>query len=152
MSPLVITALVPALPVLLILGCSQPHQSNLGSTLPVSASPSKSVDGSAIGTWQWITVDGDPAPFEFYVRLYSDGNAATWPTPFGEPTRGAYSLENGRFLIGDGGPSCAIEIRGDTMTLVTDDNNKLVYRRLMADLEPGTLRDGPDPFQEPPNE
>jgi len=81
------------------------------------------------------------------VRYYADGTAATWPAPEGWSTttngvsHGRYHLE-GEFLVletgaGKDDPKSRMTITGDEMVLITDESNRLVYRRVVPDLEPG---------------
>ena len=83
----------------------------------------------------------------FHVRYYTDGTAATWPAPAGWPTttngvsRGRYHLE-GEFLVietgsGKDDPRSRMTIKGDEMVLINVESNRLVYRRVVPDLEPG---------------
>jgi len=83
----------------------------------------------------------------FHIRYYADGTAATWPAPAGWRTttngvsRGRYHLV-GEFLVvetgtGKNDPKARMIITGDEMVLTNDESNRLVYRRVVPDLEPG---------------
>jgi hypothetical protein len=122
--------------VLLVAGCtSQP------------ASKPSSGQSGIVGTWRWIRVDDRAAPQRFHVRYYADGRAATWPAPAGWSTttngvsHGRYHLE-GEFLVletgrGKDDPKTRMTITGDEMLLIAGESNRLVYRRVVPDLEPG---------------
>jgi hypothetical protein len=124
-------------PILLAVGCAPTP----------SASASKST--SIVGTWRWIRVDQQPVKEQFYVRYCSNGTAATWPAPEGWSTTngvsyGRYHLE-GEFLVLETGedkdnPKAHIQIKGDEMVMFNDESNRLVYHRVVPDLEAGKLQ------------
>src|SRR5260370_34520968 len=117
-----------------------------GCTRSASTTPSAK-QSSPVGTWRWIRVDQQPVKEPFYVRYYLDGTAATWPAPEGWPattngvSRGRYHLE-GEFLVletgsGKDDPKTHMDIRNAEMVLVTVESNRLIYHRVVPDLEPG---------------
>lgn len=121
---------------LLTSNCAPPPQAN-------SSSPHSGV----VGTWKWISIDDRKVPEQFHVRYYTDGTAATWPAPEGWSTttngvsHGRYHLD-GEYLVletgrGKDDPKTKLEIRGDRMILVTDESIRLIYRRIVPDIEPG---------------
>ena len=133
------STVILALMALSLVGCAQ-----TSTTTTTTAQP------SLVGTWRWISVDGRPMEGPFYVRYYSNGAAATWPAPKGWPTTtngvsyGRYHLE-GEFLLletgaGKDDPKAHMEIRGDEMTLMNNESNRLVYRRVVPELAPGKTR------------
>ncbi|HEV7927651.1 MAG TPA: lipocalin family protein [Verrucomicrobiae bacterium] len=105
-----------------------------------------------VGTWQWVRVDRHKVTEPFFVRYYTNGTAATWPAPAGWSTttngvsQGRYHLD-GDFLIietgeGTNDPKSRIEMKGDELILVTtgdesDVGHRLIYRRVVPDLQPG---------------
>jgi len=115
---------------------------------------------SIVGTWQWVRVDQRAIKEPFFVRYYADGAAATWPAPAGWSTstngvsRGGYHLV-GEFLVietgaGTNDPKTKIEIKGDEMTLISDESIRLIYHRVVPGLEPGKFLPG-HPGHGPPH-
>ena len=106
---------------------------------------------SIVGTWQWVRVDQQAVKEPFFVRYYADGKAATWPAPNGWSTtngvsHGGYHLD-GNFLVietgeGTNDPKSQIQIRGNEMTLINDESNRLIYHRVVPDLQPGKFLPG----------
>jgi len=107
---------------------------------------------SIVGTWQWVRVDQQVIKEPFFVRYYTNGTAATWPAPAGWSTttngvsRGGYHID-GDFLVietgaGTNDPKAKIEIRGDEMTLISDESPRLIYHRVIPDLSPGKFPPG----------
>ena len=116
-----------------------------------AAGSRSSSNASVVGTWQWAAVDQQPVKEPFFIRYYPDGKAATWPAPAGWSTTngvsyGGYHL-SGRFLVietgaGTNDPKTQIHIKGNEMILINDESNRLTYRRVVPDLQPGKLPPG----------
>lgn len=117
-----------------------------------SSRPSAKTSSSVVGTWQWVRVDQQAIKEPFFVRYYPDGRAATWPAPAGWGTTtngvsyGGYHLA-GAFLVietgaGTNDPKTQVKIKGNEMILISDESNRLIYRRIVPDLEPGKLLPG----------
>jgi len=114
---------------------------------------------SIVGTWQWVRVDQQAIPYPFFMRFYSNGTAATWPALDGFSTtngvsRGGYHFE-GVYLVTETGagtndPKSKVEIKGDEMTMIGDETNRLIYHRIVPDLEPGKFLPG-RPSHGPPD-
>jgi hypothetical protein len=106
-----------------------------------------------VGTWKWISMDQEIVKSPFYIRYYPDGAAATWPAPRGWSdtngvSRGRYHLE-GQFLVletgqGKDDPRTRMKVTGDELVLVSNESNRLVYHRVVPDLEPGGLGFAPE--------
>jgi hypothetical protein len=130
-SPSYIFALIA----LLLAGCA--------SSASTKSSPKQS---GLIGTWRWIRVDQQRVTQPFHMRFYPDGTAVTWPAPEGYSTakgvsHGRYHLE-GDFLVietgeGQSNPKAHMEIEGDEMVLINEESHRLIYHRVVPDLEPG---------------
>ena len=118
-----------------------------------------------VGTWQWVRVDTQAVTEPFFVRYYPNGTAATWPAPAGWGTttngisHGGYHLDGELLVIetgaGTNDPKSKIEIKGDEFILVTaadesDVGHRLIYHRVIPDLEPGKFLPG-HPSHGPPD-
>jgi hypothetical protein len=111
-----------------------------------TSTKSSTTQSGPVGTWRWVSVDKQRVQEPFHIRLYADGTSASWPAPEGWSTtngisHGRYHLD-GEFLVIETGeakydPKTHMEIRGDEMILINDESNRLVYRRVVPDLEPG---------------
>jgi hypothetical protein len=104
-----------------------------------------------IGTWRWVSIDDRRIDQPFYARYYPNGKAATWPAPRSWSdskgvSRGRYTVTNGTLVLktdrGQDDPKTRIQIRGSGMTLTTDENHRLGYRRVVPNIEPGRLETG----------
>jgi hypothetical protein len=124
----------------------------LAGCAPSATSPATQPSSSIVGTWQWVRVDQQAVNEPFYVRYYPDGTACTWPAPSGWTTttngvsHGRYHL-TGEFLVietgaGTNDPKTHVEIKSNEMTLISDESNRLLYHRVVPDLEPGKLQPG----------
>ena len=134
------SSIILALAAVVLAGCA--------ASSTTSSTPSSSI----VGTWQWVRVDQQAIKEPFYVRYYPDGRAATWPAPAGWSTTtngvsyGGYHLA-GEFLVietgaGTNDPKTQIKIRGNEMTLINDESNRLIYHRIVSDLQPGKFLPG----------
>jgi hypothetical protein len=117
-----------------------------------------------VGTWQWVRVDQQAITYPFFMRFYSNGIAATWPAPDGFSTtngvsRGGYHFDGALLVIetgaGKNDPKTQVEIKGDEMTMVcaadeSDVSHRLIYHRVVPDLEPGKFLPG-HPSHGPPD-
>lgn len=101
-----------------------------------------------VGTWRWVQVDRQPIEHPFYIRYYVDGTALTWPAPAGWSTtngvsHGRYHLHKKLLIVetgaGKADPKSVMEIRGSELVLVNEESNRLIYRRVIPDLEPGKV-------------
>jgi hypothetical protein len=116
-------------------------------TVPPLLADSGTDRSALIGTWQFVSVDGTPVKQPFFMRLYADGSAATWPAPADWPTtvkgvsRGKYTLRGNMFMIETGqgadNPAVRLQLKGDEMNLFNEDGDHLIYRRVTPALEPG---------------
>jgi len=123
-------------------------------------SPTNSAPKAIVGTWQWVRVDRQVIPYPFFMRFYSDGTSASWPAPEGFSTtngisHGGYHFERGYLVIetsvDKSGPKAKVEISGDELTMVScGETNRLVYHRIIPDLEPGKFLPG-HPSHGPPD-
>jgi hypothetical protein len=129
------------------------------ATLASFGQGSTNISNSIIGTWQWVRLDQQAVPNPFFMRFYTNGTAATWPAPGGFSTtngvsRGGYHFEGALLVIetgaGKNDPKCKVEIRGDEMTVIGDETNRLSYHRIVPDLEPGKFLPG-HPSHGPPD-
>ena len=112
---------------------------------------STNVPVSIIGTWQWVRVDQQAVPNPFFMRFYTNGTAVTWPAPDGFSTtngvsHGGYHFDGALLVIetgaGKNDPKSKVEIKGDEMTMIGDETNRLIYHRVVPDLQPGKFLPG----------
>jgi hypothetical protein len=99
-----------------------------------------------VGTWRFYSVNGHRWPQPFYVRIYANGKAATWPAPKDWNSETVHGVSHGGFLVKGGYLIWAgadirakIAVKGDKFFLETEDGDHLVYRRVIPDLEPGKI-------------
>jgi hypothetical protein len=106
---------------------------------------------SIVGTWQLVRVDQQAFTNPFFMRFYSNGTAATWPAPDGFSTtngvsHGGYHFKGTLLVIetdaGKDDPTTKVEIRGDEMTTFCGETNRLIYHRIVPDLQPGKFLPG----------
>ena len=102
-----------------------------------------------VGTWRRMSIDGRRVTGSHYIRYYSDGTSAWWPAPAGKfSTNGVtytrYQVD-GNVLNSDPRPDSLmnhryslLKFRGDTMTVIGEETDRSIYRRVVPDLEPGT--------------
>ena len=118
----------------------------LTACAPSPSTKPLAIQSGPVGTWRWVSVDKQQVTEPFHIRYYADGASVSWPAPEGWSTtngvsHGRYHLE-GSFLVietgeGTNDPRVHLEIKGDEMVLINDESNRLVYRRVVPDLEPG---------------
>lgn len=104
-----------------------------------------------IGTWQWVVDNGAPVSQPFYVRYYSNGKIASWPSPKDMSdskgvAHGRYSVTK-KFLTLEIGSSAnssksRLEIREQEMLITTAAGRQLGYCRVTPAITPGKLPDG----------
>ncbi|HSZ54837.1 MAG TPA: hypothetical protein VK797_04205 [Tepidisphaeraceae bacterium] len=121
------------------LGCVQPK---LDNERPPATKPSES---DVVGTWKLISITENgqlhPVSEAFYLRLYPDGTAATWPTPVAPVTHGLYKVENGQLSLPDASQSDPGQVRCTHDKLwFWNKNGECLYYRVEPDLEPGKTR------------
>jgi hypothetical protein len=124
-----------------------------------STNSTSKTSSAIVGTWQRVSVDQQVITNPFFMRFYTNGLAATWPAPSGFSiakgvSYGGYHFE-GAFLVietgaGKNDPKTKIEIRGDEMTMISDETNRLIYHRIVPDLQPGKFLPG-HPSHGPPD-
>ena len=104
-----------------------------------------------LGTWRFTSVNGHPIDRPFYMQFAADGFATTWPAPkhWGDSkgiSQGKYRVQGQRIYIdsGSGQPDlpARYQLKGDQLTIINDDGNRMLYRRLAQKLEPGLLENG----------
>ena len=91
-------------------------------------------------------MDGRLVTSPFYVRYYPDGRSAFWPPIEAKfatngATLGRYTVD-GSFLISEPREKVIhaysrATIKGDVMTIVGEESEHYVYKRVVPDLEPG---------------
>ncbi len=125
--------------VLLLAGCASPY----------SPDPASQQSG-IVGTWRWVSSDGKQVTTPYHIRYYADGKLAWWPALEAKyssngVTYTRYRLEG---TVMDTDPDGdldrppfhrfkKVKIRGDKMTVIGEESDENVYRRLVPDLEPG---------------
>jgi hypothetical protein len=124
---------------LLLAGCGSPS----------SPDPASKQSG-IVGTWRWVSSDGRQVTSPFHIRYYADGTLAWWPALEAKyssngVTYTCYRLE-GTVMDTDPDPDPdrptfhrfkQVKIRGDKMTVIGEESDKNVYRRVVRNLEPG---------------
>ena len=124
-----------------------------------STNSAPKTSSAIVGTWQWVRVDQQAIPYPFFMRFYSNGTSATWPAPDGFSTtngisHGGYHFEGALMVIETGAgkddPKAKVEIKGDEMTMIGDETNRLIYHRVVPDLQPGKFLPG-HPSHGPPD-
>ena len=97
-----------------------------------------------VGTWRLVTMsEGEKVRAvsnPFFVRFYSDGTCASWPTPVAPISRGLYTVTDGQLTLPDAPHSDAVQLRlTDSKMWYWSDRVGCVYHRVTPDLEPGRL-------------
>ena len=123
----------------------------VGGCATTSPAPAPKHSG-IVGTWRWVRAGQTPVKEPLYIRYYADGTAATWPAPEDWPTtvagvsHGRYHLEGQCLVIETGAgkddPKPRMEVKGDEMILISNESDRLIYRRIVPDLEPGKFPEG----------
>lgn len=117
----------------------------------MNATTSSPKPSGLVGTWRWVRVDRQPIEKPFYVRYYPNGATASWPAPEGWSTtngvsHGRYHLEQKLLVVETGAgkddPKSRMEIKNDEMVLINDGPNRLIYHRVVPDLQPGKFPTG----------
>jgi hypothetical protein len=123
------------------------------SSLPLTVDnetppPTVPTSSELVGTWRFISfTDGQTDETKrisepFFMRFYSDGTVASWPTPVAPVTRGLYKLQDGMLTLPDApaADKCRVRLTHDKMWMWNESDGRCLYYRVEPDLEPGKVR------------
>lgn len=127
-----------------------PQQPQPQQPLPQKQQPEQK-NTDIIGTWQWVLDDGTPVSQSFYVRYYSNGKVASWPSP--KDWSDSKGVSYGRYSVvknflsletssGANTPKSRLQIADQEMLITTASGRQLGYRRVTPAPAPGKLPDG----------